>query len=117
VYKLSIGAVCRLSWPSDRIIVQVLDDSTDPLIKDLVQIECQRWEKEGINIKYETRVNRNGYKAGALKEGLEHSYVDGCEFVAIFDADFQPEPDYLHRTIPYFINNPEIGLVQAQWEF
>ncbi|RZC76802.1 hypothetical protein C5167_000926 [Papaver somniferum] len=116
VYKLSIEAVCRLSWPSDRIIVQVLDDSTDPLIKDLVQIECRRWEKEGINIKYETRIHRNGYKAGALKEGLKHSYVEGCEFVAIFDADFQPEPDYLHRTVPYFIHNPEIGLVQAQWE-
>ncbi|XP_026427387.1 probable glucomannan 4-beta-mannosyltransferase 11 [Papaver somniferum] len=116
VYKLSIEAVCRLSWPSDRIIVQVLDDSTDPLIKDLVQIECRRWEKEGINIRYETRIHRNGYKAGALKEGLKHSYVEGCEFVAIFDADFQPEPDYLHRIVPYFIHNPEIGLVQAQWE-
>ncbi|KAI3924173.1 hypothetical protein MKX01_029708 [Papaver californicum] len=117
VYKLSIGAACRLSWPSDRIIVQILDDSTDPLIKDLVQIECQRWENEGINIKYETRVNREGYKAGGLKEGLKHSYVKECEFVAIFDADFQPEPDYLHLTVPYLIHNPEIGLVQAQWEF
>ncbi|KAI3904137.1 hypothetical protein MKW98_021723 [Papaver atlanticum] len=104
VYKLSIGAACRLSWPSDRIIVQVLDDSTDPLIKDLVQVECRRWEKEGINIKHETRIHRNGY-------------VDECEFVAIFDADFQPEPDYLHMTVPYFIHNPKIGLVQAQWEF
>ncbi|KAI3904136.1 hypothetical protein MKW98_021722 [Papaver atlanticum] len=117
VYKLSIGAACRLSWPSDRIIVQVLDDSTDPLIKDLVQIECQRWENEGVNIKYETRANREGYKAGGLKEGLKHSYVKECEFVAIFDADFQPDPDYLHRTVPYLIHNPEIGLVQAQWEF
>ncbi|XP_026411970.1 probable glucomannan 4-beta-mannosyltransferase 11 [Papaver somniferum] len=117
VYKLSIGAACRLSWPSDRIIVQVLDDSTDPLIKDLVQIECQKWENEGINIKYETRANRNGYKAGGLKEGLKHSYVKECEFVAIFDADFQPDPDYLHRTVPYLIHNPEIGLVQAQWEY
>ncbi|KAI3951852.1 hypothetical protein MKX01_021590 [Papaver californicum] len=117
VYKQSIGAACRLSWPPDRIIVQVLDDSTDPLIKDLVQIECQRWENEGINIKYETRVNREGYKAGGLKEGLKHSYVKECELVAIFDADFQPETDYLHQTVPYLIHNPEIGLVQAQWEF
>ncbi|KAI3851286.1 hypothetical protein MKW92_041331 [Papaver armeniacum] len=117
VYKLSIGAVCRLSWPSDRIIVQVLDDSTDHLIKELVAIECQRWEKEGINIKHETRVHRNGYKAGALQEGLKHSYVEGCKFVAIFDADFQPEPDYLYRTVPYLIHNPEIGLVQTKWDF
>ncbi|KAI3855695.1 hypothetical protein MKW98_009837 [Papaver atlanticum] len=117
VYKLSIGAVCRLSWPSDRIIVQVLDDSTDHLIKELVAIECQRWEKQGINIKHETRVHRNGYKAGALQEGLKHSYVEGCKFVAIFDADFQPEPDYLNRTVPYLIHNPEIGLVQTKWDF
>uniref|UniRef100_A0A6J0PDU1 Glucomannan 4-beta-mannosyltransferase 9 n=2 Tax=Elaeis guineensis var. tenera TaxID=51953 RepID=A0A6J0PDU1_ELAGV len=71
VYKLSIGAVCGLSWPSDRIIVQVLDDSTDPEIKELVEQECKKWESKGINIKYEIRDNRHGYKAGALKEGLK----------------------------------------------
>ncbi|KAK3226725.1 hypothetical protein Dsin_006587 [Dipteronia sinensis] len=64
VYQLSIGAACGLSWPSDRIIIQVLDDSTDPTIKDMVELECQRWASKGINIKYEIRDNRNGYKAG-----------------------------------------------------
>ncbi|XP_026427433.1 glucomannan 4-beta-mannosyltransferase 9-like isoform X1 [Papaver somniferum] len=117
VYKMSIGAACGLSWPPDRIIIQVLDDSTDPIVKDLVQIECQKWADEGINIKYEIRDNRNGYKAGALKEGFKCSYVEACDFVTIFDADFQPDPDFLHKTIPYFIHNPEIGLVQARWEF
>ncbi|KAF2307565.1 hypothetical protein GH714_029760 [Hevea brasiliensis] len=58
VYQLSIGAACGLSWPSDRIIIQVLDDSTDPVIKDLVELECQRWASKGINIKYEIRDNR-----------------------------------------------------------
>ncbi|KAI3864315.1 hypothetical protein MKX03_004523 [Papaver bracteatum] len=117
VYKLSIGAACGLSWPSDRIIIQVLDDSTDPMIKDLVELECQRWACKGVNIKYEIRHNRNGYKAGALKEGLKHHYVEMCDLVAIFDADFTPEPDYLYKTVPYFIHNPEIGLVQARWKF
>ncbi|OVA04636.1 hypothetical protein BVC80_1711g23 [Macleaya cordata] len=117
VYQLSIGAACDLSWPSDRIIIQVLDDSTDPVIKDMVEVECQKWASKGVNIKYEIRGNRNGYKAGALKEGLKHSYVEMCDFVAIFDADFQPEPDFLRRTIPYFVHNPEIGLVQARWKF
>ncbi|TXG49369.1 hypothetical protein EZV62_025244 [Acer yangbiense] len=117
VYQLSIGAACGLSWPSDRIVIQVLDDSTDPTIKDLVELECQRWASKGINIKYEIRGNRNGYKAGALKEGMKHSYVKHCDFVAIFDADFQPEPDFLWRTIPYLVHNPEIGLVQARWKF
>ncbi|KAF5742571.1 Nucleotide-diphospho-sugar transferases superfamily protein [Tripterygium wilfordii] len=117
VYQLSIGAACGLSWPSDRIIVQVLDDSTDPTIKDLVALECQRWASKGINIKYEIRDNRNGYKAGALKEGMKHSYVKQCDYVAIFDADFQPEPDFLWRTIPFLVHNPEIALVQARWKF
>ncbi|XP_030453754.1 glucomannan 4-beta-mannosyltransferase 9 [Syzygium oleosum] len=117
VYQLSIGAACGLSWPSDRIIIQVLDDSTDPTIKDLVELECQRWASKGINIKYEIRDNRNGYKAGALKEGMKRSYVKQCDYVAIFDADFQPEPDYLWRTIPFLVHNTEIALVQARWKF
>ncbi|XP_031264327.1 glucomannan 4-beta-mannosyltransferase 9-like [Pistacia vera] len=117
VYQLSIGAACGLSWPSDRIIIQVLDDSTDPTIKDFVKLECQRWASKGINIKYEIRDNRNGYKAGALKEGMKHSYVKHCDYVAIFDADFQPEPDFLWRTIPFLAHNPEIALVQARWKF
>ncbi|KAJ4845941.1 Glucomannan 4-beta-mannosyltransferase 9 [Turnera subulata] len=117
VYQLSIGAACGLSWPSDRIIIQVLDDSTDPTIKDMVELECQRWAGKGINIKYEIRDNRNGYKAGALKEGMKKSYVKACDYVAIFDADFQPEPDFLWRTIPFLVHNPELALVQARWKF
>ncbi|KZV48933.1 Nucleotide-diphospho-sugar transferases superfamily protein isoform 1 [Dorcoceras hygrometricum] len=117
VYQLSIGAACGLSWPSDRIIVQVLDDSTDPIIKNMVEMECQRWASKGINIKYEIRDNRNGYKAGALKQGLKHSYVKDCDFVAIFDADFQPEPDFLWRTIPFLVHNSELALIQARWKF
>ncbi|KAL3532038.1 hypothetical protein ACH5RR_005559 [Cinchona calisaya] len=117
VYQLSIGAACGLSWPSDRIIIQVLDDSTDPIIKALVQNECQRWASKGVNIKYEIRDNRNGYKAGALKEGLNHSYAKQCDYVAIFDADFQPEPDFLWRTIPFLVHNPQLALVQARWKF
>ncbi|XP_031132352.1 glucomannan 4-beta-mannosyltransferase 9 [Ipomoea triloba] len=117
VYQLSIGAACGLSWPSDRIIVQVLDDSTDPIIKNMVEMECQRWASKGINIKYEIRDNRNGYKAGALKQGLKHSYVKQCDYVVIFDADFQPEPDFLWRTIPFLVHNPQLALVQARWKF
>ncbi|KAJ6845311.1 glucomannan 4-beta-mannosyltransferase 9-like [Iris pallida] len=117
VYQLSIGAACGLSWPSDRIIIQVLDDSTDPVIKDLVEVECQRWASKGINIKYEIRDNRNGYKAGALKEGMKHSYVRHCDYVCIFDADFQPDSDFLWKTIPYLLHNPDVGLVQARWTF
>ena len=80
-------------------------------------MECQRWGSKGINIKYEVRDNRNGYKAGALKEGMKHSYVKDCDYVVIFDADFQPEPDFLWRTIPFLTHNPQLALVQTRWKF
>ncbi|GAV61779.1 Glyco_tranf_2_3 domain-containing protein, partial [Cephalotus follicularis] len=117
VYKISIGAACGLSWPSDRLVIQVLDDSTDPVVKQMVELECQKWASKGVNITYQIRENRTGYKAGALKEGLKRSYVKHCEYVAIFDADFRPEPDYLKCAIPYFIQNPDLALVQARWRF
>ncbi|XP_073000593.1 probable glucomannan 4-beta-mannosyltransferase 3 isoform X1 [Typha latifolia] len=117
VYKKSIGAACGLAWPSDRITIQVLDDSTDPTVKDLVELECKLWASKGMNILYEVRDNRRGYKAGALKEGLEHSYVQQCDFVAIFDSDFQPESDFLMRTVPFLAHNSRIALVQARWAF
>ncbi|XP_019181868.1 PREDICTED: glucomannan 4-beta-mannosyltransferase 9-like [Ipomoea nil] len=117
VYQLSIEAACNLSWPADRIIVQVLDDSTDPAIMALVQQECRKWAGKGVNIKYETRDNRKGFKAGSLKQGMKHSYVKLCEYVAVFDADFEPDPDFLCRAIPFLVHNPEIGLVQARWKF
>lgn len=117
VYKISIGAACNLSWPSDRIVIQVLDDSTDPAVKDMVEKECQRWASKGVNIVYQIRETRGGYKAGALKEGLKRDYVKHCDYVAIFDADFRPEPDFLRRAIPFLALNPEIALVQARWRF
>ncbi|KAJ4959563.1 hypothetical protein NE237_026674 [Protea cynaroides] len=87
VYQLSIGAACGLSWLTDRIIIPVPNDSIDKTIKDLVQHECQRWGRKEINIKYEVRDNRNGYKGGALKEGMKRN--------------FQPEPDFLWRTVHF----------------
>ncbi|GAY60801.1 hypothetical protein CUMW_204910 [Citrus unshiu] len=83
----------------------------------MVEQECQRWAAKGINIRYESRENRTGYKAGALKEGLKRSYVKHCEYVAIFDVDFRLEPDYLRRAIPYLVQNSDIALVQARWRF
>uniref|UniRef100_A0A803P5A8 Glycosyltransferase 2-like domain-containing protein n=1 Tax=Cannabis sativa TaxID=3483 RepID=A0A803P5A8_CANSA len=109
-------AACGISWPADRLIIQVLDDSTNEVLRELVEMECHKWMEKGENINCKTRNNRNGYKAGALKEGLEKQYVK-TEFVAIFDAYFQPEEDFLWRTIPYLLENPDIGLVQARWKF
>nr|CAB3501885.1 unnamed protein product [Digitaria exilis] len=86
-------------------------------IEELVELECKDWARKKINIRYEIRETRKGYKAGALRKGMEHSYAQECDFVAIFDADFQPEPDFLLRTIPFLVHNPKIALVQTRWEF
>ena len=86
-------------------------------MQDMVQAECKKWSCKGVNVMYENRDNRNGYKAGALREGLQKEYVQDCKFVAIFDADFQPDDKFLWKTIPYLLENPELGLVQAKWKF
>lgn len=97
----------------------MLDDTHDEYMQEQssVETECQRWAGKGVNIKYEIRDNRNGYKAGALKQGLKHSYVKQCDYVVIFDADFQPESDFLWRTIPFLLHNPQLALVQTRWKF
>ena len=86
-------------------------------MQELVELECLGWASKKINIKYEVRNNRKGYKAGALKKGMEHTYAQQCDFVAIFDADFQPESDFLLKTIPFLVHNPKIALIQTRWEF
>ncbi|XP_042437655.1 probable glucomannan 4-beta-mannosyltransferase 11 [Zingiber officinale] len=117
VYEISIGAVCTLAWPNDKLIIQVLDDSTDITIRELVQEECGKWQRKGRNIHYISRDNRNGYKAGALKEAMELDYVKKCDYVAIFDADHEPPTDFLLRSVPFLMHNHEIALVQARWKF
>jgi cellulose synthase/poly-beta-1,6-N-acetylglucosamine synthase-like glycosyltransferase len=105
-----VDAVCRLDYPRDRLEIQVLDDSTDET-QEITELAVRRHRAHGINISYIHRANRTGYKAGALEEGLR---VAAGEFVAIFDADFIPRPDFLMRTVPYF-SDPTVAMVQARW--
>ncbi|XP_004507535.1 probable xyloglucan glycosyltransferase 5 [Cicer arietinum] len=117
VYEQSISAVCQLDWPKDRLLVQVLDDSDDEGIQWLIKGEVSKWNQRGVNIIYRHRKFRTGYKAGNLKSAMNCDYVKDYEFVAIFDADFQPCPDFLKQTVPHFKGNPELALVQARWTF
>ncbi|KAL2894920.1 putative xyloglucan glycosyltransferase 9, partial [Bienertia sinuspersici] len=117
VYQQSIGAVCNLDWPKSKLLIQVLDDSDDPTTQMLIREEVHKWQADGANIVYRHRVIRDGYKAGNLKSAMSCDYVKDYEFVAIFDADFQPNPDFLKRTIIHFKDNEEVGLVQARWSF
>ncbi|KAI5079704.1 hypothetical protein GOP47_0005183 [Adiantum capillus-veneris] len=117
VYQQSIGAVAQMDWPRDRMLVQVLDDSDDKETQMLIKGEVQKWHQKGLRIVYRHRLIRTGYKAGNLKSAMSCEYVKDYEFVAIFDADFQPQPDFLKQTIVHFKDNDELGLVQARWSF
>ncbi len=110
VMERLLNNIVLLEYPKEKLEIQVLDDSTDEsVISTATQIE--KLQKTGINIQHITRTNRQGFKAGALKEGLE---IAKGEFIAIFDADFLPEKDWLIQTVPYF-KNEELGVVQTRW--
>ncbi|XP_074296149.1 xyloglucan glycosyltransferase 4-like [Silene latifolia] len=117
VYEISIAAACELDWPRDKLLVQVLDDSDDENLQSLIKDEVQSWSEKGVNIIYRHRFIRTGYKAGNLRSAMSCDYVRDYEFVAIFDADFQPNADFLKLTVPHFKGNPELALVQARWTF
>jgi cellulose synthase/poly-beta-1,6-N-acetylglucosamine synthase-like glycosyltransferase len=105
-----ITAACRLRYPRDRLQVQVLDDSTDECAA-VARRCCQRLAEDGHPVEYRHRTHREGYKAGALADGLAEARG---EYVALFDADFVPPSDFLERSIHHF-TDPGIGMVQARW--
>ena len=105
-----IEAVCAMEYPREKLEIQVLDDSTDETQQVAAGIVA-RYAALGHPIEYIHRTNRYGYKAGALDAGLK---VAKGEFVAIFDADFVPPPDWLMKVIHHFAE-PEIGMVQTRW--
>jgi len=111
VVERLLRAAMALDYPLDRLEIQVLDDSTDEtarLVKQLVV----HYQALGYPIELLRRPNRNGYKAGALTYGLRRAQG---EFIALFDADFVPPPDFLRRTIPVLLADPTIAAVQARW--
>src|SRR3982751_258008 len=105
-----IDAVCEMDCPRELLEIQVLDDSTDETT-DIAELAVRRHAARGFDISYVHRVDRRGYKAGALEAGLK---VAKANFIAIFDADFVPPKDFLVKTLPYF-DDPKIGMVQARW--
>ena len=112
VVERLIDTVARFDYPGDKFEIQVLDDSTDETV-EISRSKVAEWRQKGINIELVTRKQRTGFKAGALQEGLKTAKG---EFIAIFDADFVPAKDFLKHTIPYFLADPKIGVVQTRWE-
>ena len=107
-----LDAVVKLDWPSDRLQIQILDDSTDDTVQ-IVAAQLSRYQDSGLDIEHIHRGNRDEFKAGALQHGL--ATATG-EFIAIFDADFVPAPDFLRQTMAHFANGRhQIGCVQTRW--
>jgi glycosyltransferase involved in cell wall biosynthesis len=107
----AIDALCSLEYPRTQLSIQVLDDSTDDT-SDCVAERVQAWQREGVDVVHVRRAHRDGYKAGALAHGL--ALAKG-ELVAVFDADFAPERDFLTRMVPTFVDS-DVAMVQARWE-
>ncbi|WP_142785158.1 cellulose synthase family protein [Changchengzhania lutea] len=110
VMERLLDNISKIDYPKDKLEIQVLDDSTDETVASTSN-HIAILKQSGLNIQHITRTNRQGFKAGALKEGLS---VANGEFIAIFDSDFLPKPDWLNRTIPYF-KDRAIGVVQTRW--
>jgi cellulose synthase/poly-beta-1,6-N-acetylglucosamine synthase-like glycosyltransferase len=111
VARRIIEAACKVQYPRDRLEIQVLDDSTDETI-EIARETCERMKALGHPVQFIHRVNRAGFKAGALAEATK---VASGEFIVIFDADFIPPPDILEHLIDHFVE-PKVGMVQARWE-
>jgi len=111
VVERLIDYVCEIEYPKNLLEIQVLDDSTD----ETTQITANKVAEKkalGFDIVHIRRGSREGFKAGALKEGMK---IAKGEFIAIFDADFMPKKDFLKKTIPFF-GDERIGMVQTRWE-
>lgn len=111
VVERLIDSVCEIDFPKDRMEIQVLDDSTDETV-NLVARKVAEKVALGFNILHVRRELREGFKAGALKEGMKTATG---EYIAIFDADFIPAKDFLKKTLSHFTDE-KIGMVQTRWE-
>lgn len=113
VVEQLLKAVSQLKYPREQLMIQVLDDSTDDTA-DLIAIRVAWLQEKGLNIQHVRREDRQGFKAGAMTYGMKQlpSYI---EYIAVLDADFVPPPDFLLQTVPYFVGNPTLGIVQTRW--
>ena len=110
VVERLVEAACKIRYPRELLEIQVLDDSTDGT-QDIAAAAVEKQRELGFNIHHIHRKNRNGFKAGALENGLK---LAAGEFIAIFDADFIPAENFLEDVIDYF-SDPQIGMIQARW--
>lgn len=111
VVERIIRAACAMAYPEGRHEIQILDDSTDET-RFLVDALVREYTEKGCDIVCLRRETRTGFKAGALAHGLDCARGD---FVGVFDADFVPPDDFLLKSMPFFLSDDNLGLVQARW--
>jgi cellulose synthase/poly-beta-1,6-N-acetylglucosamine synthase-like glycosyltransferase len=111
VVERLIHTAVSLQYPAHKLQIQVVDDSTDSTTERAAHLVAY-YKERGVNISLVHRSGREGYKAGALGHALAQA---SGEFIAIFDADFQPQPDFLQQTLPHFDHKPALGMVQTRW--
>jgi cellulose synthase/poly-beta-1,6-N-acetylglucosamine synthase-like glycosyltransferase len=108
-----IDAVAAMDWPRSHLQIQVLDDSTDRTTP-ILAAACARHRAHGLRIEHVRREGREGFKAGALAYGMSLP-SGGAPLIALFDADFVPDPDFLRRTVPVLLADERTGMVQGRW--
>lgn len=110
VVERLLDCVAALNYPKDKLIIQVLDDSDDETV-EVIAKKVNELKGRNVPVEHVRRPERVGFKAGALQYGMEKT---DAEFIAIFDADFLPEKDFLLKTVPHF-QDKKIGMVQTRW--
>jgi cellulose synthase/poly-beta-1,6-N-acetylglucosamine synthase-like glycosyltransferase len=111
VVERLIDNVAALDWPKDKLEIQILDDSNDETT-EIARKKVEEYRNQGINIHLIRREDRSEFKAGALKYGLG---LTPHSLLAIFDADFLPEKDFLLKTVPHFLKDDKIAFIQTRW--
>jgi cellulose synthase/poly-beta-1,6-N-acetylglucosamine synthase-like glycosyltransferase len=115
--ELIIQRCLALDYPKSRMLIQVLDDSTKQHIVDRLVKCVGDYKMQGLPVELVRRDNRQGFKAGALTEGLRVVKEEGYKYAAIFDADFEPPVDFLRKTVPVLEKDEKVGFVQTRWTF
>jgi cellulose synthase/poly-beta-1,6-N-acetylglucosamine synthase-like glycosyltransferase len=110
VVERLLRSVSEIDYPRELLQIQVLDDSTDDTC-ELTSSCAEELRRRGFNVELIRRIDRTGFKAGALELGLESA--EG-EFVCILDADFVPQPELLQKTV-HFFTDPKVGMIQTRW--
>lgn len=106
-----IDTAVQIEYPPEKLQIQIVDDSTDATKTQAARLATY-YKRKGFNVSHIHRIERTGFKAGALENALQTATG---EFIAIFDADFQPQPDFLQQTIPHFLQDKKLGMIQTRW--